>query len=107
MYQGQSGHYDMISGLGFTIPPWVARIAGAVVSGKVVSVPTPVGAITFDLSNPDSLAALAKMVSGTKITQAPTLTPAPVRPSFADSIPGGWATILVAGLGALYLIRRH
>lgn len=105
MYSG--GPYSTVGGLGFSIPPWVARIAGAVVNGKVVSVPTPVGAITFDLSNPDSLAALAKMVSGTKITAAPTLTPAPARPSFVDSIPGGWLTLIGVGLGVVYFARRH
>lgn len=102
-----SGPADTVSGLGFSIPPWVTRIAGAVVSGRVVTVPTPVGSLTFDLSNPDSLAALAKMVSGARVTTTTPAGPTAPRPSFADSIPGGWPTIIGGSLLLFYFLRRR
>lgn len=96
-------------GLGdISIPSWITNIVGAIVKGKQVQVPTPSGTVVVNLDNPTQIAALAKMLSGTKIVNAPP-GGVPILPggSFVDRIPGGWVTVAAGGGLLLYLMLRR
>lgn len=89
----------------FLTPPASVRdllkgIAGAVVRGTTVTIPTPVGPQTFNIGDPAQRAQLEAMVKGTRLNVA---TPQPgagfdLGRSIEQNVPGGWATV---GIGIL------
>jgi hypothetical protein len=114
MYQLQS------SALGFSLPSWlnplpsleaaVKGIAGAVISGTTVSVPTPLGTQVFNLGDPSQRAALEafiKNLAKTKVNVSPVAPGSAPKPAgFADQIPGGWLTIAAVGLGLMFVMGQ-
>lgn len=109
--------YSMSPGLGavprqIRPPAWLRSIAGAVVRGTQVSVPTPAGPQVFDLSKPLDKAALQRladqatamlrqMASGTTVSV--TRRPNDQGDYVSRNIPGGWATVIGGGLALLVL----
>lgn len=94
-HQGLSGD----SGLGFALPSWIKNIAGHLLQGTKVTVPSPVGPLSFDISDPKQLAALQKLVQGARLSN-PNLEP--VQPS------GGAMSIvkpLAIGAGILLALK--
>lgn len=95
------------AGLG-ALPTWLKAIAGAVVRGVQVTVPTPVGPQTFDLNNPAHRAQLETMARGTRVSvKPPQDTPSPTdRINDAVSqVPGGWLGVLGGVFGAFLLYK--
>lgn len=91
------------------IPDWLKKIGASIIRGTIVSVPTPAGAVQVDLGNPDSLARLKAMLTGTKITTTvgtPAPTPAQQIDTAVSRVPGGWATVALGGLAALFVLPR-
>lgn len=89
---------DERSGLGaFSLTNLLKSIAGAVVRGTQVTVPTPTGQQTYDLGNPSHVRALESLISGVKIGKAPAA---------GNS---GSSDMLKWGLGALalYLLLKR
>lgn len=91
----------------FTVPTWLKNIANAVVRGTVVTIQTPVGPQTIDLSKPGGAEALERLKQSLASAQFSfSTTP---RPSTAGQvvqagvaqIPGGWATIALAAAAFL------
>lgn len=81
-------------------------IAGAVVRGATVTIPTPAGPQTFNLGDPAQRAQLEAMVRGSRFNIA---TPQPgtgfdLGRSIEQNVPGGWATVAVAGVLAVFLL---
>ena len=104
-----------LAGLGFSFKPpsWLRNIAGAVMKGTQVSVPTPAGVpIVVDGADPNALKKVLDALKGTKISTQ-VGTPRPSLPQQAEnaieSIPGGWFTVAAVGLGVLLLVKaaRH
>ena len=63
---------DSRSGLGaFSLSNLLKSVAGAVVRGTQVTVPTPTGQQTYDLGNPSHVKALESLIAGVKIGKAP------------------------------------
>lgn len=105
--------------MGWTVPKWLTPpksiralatgIAGAVFKGTTVTIPTPIGPQTFNLSDPNDVARLKAMIAGTKFNIAP---PRPGGPQPFDlgrtvgEMPGGWLTVAVVGLGAVFLLSQ-
>ena len=80
----------------FSLLDTLKNVAGAIIRGTKVSIPTPAGAQTYDLGNPAHVAALENMVKGTSISTTASNRPAPAAIS-----PLGWLAI---GGGVLLLI---
>jgi hypothetical protein len=108
------------SGLGFTLPKWltppktirniVGSIAGAMLKGTTVTVPTPAGTQTFDLGNPSDRAFLEKMAAGLKISRTPEAAPGAVSQAdklVTEHVPGGWLTLAAAGAGLFLFMGRR
>ncbi len=105
--------YYAESGVGaFKLPRWltppkfVRDIAGAVLRGTQVTVPTPVGPQTFDLGNPADMALLKNLVTGTKVsTRVGPRPPSAMErvTQTVEAIPGGWLTLAAVGVG-LFLV---
>ncbi len=84
------------------VPDWLKRIAGTVVRGTTVTVPTPAGPIVVDLGNPDSVAAAKRAITG--VTVNTNVGPKPPTPldqvnAALSSAPGGIAGVALLGLG--------
>lgn len=103
----------MYQDLGFSLKPpaWLRKIAGTVIHGTTATIPTPTGVpITVDLGNPASVDAAKRALAGTKLSTS-VGQPAPTLAQQADAavtgtIPGGWLTLVGAGLALLFLRRR-
>jgi hypothetical protein len=105
-----------LADLGFSLKPpkWLRNLGAKLISQTHVAVPTPAGPKTFDLSNPDHLAELKSLVTGTHVTLGPT--PPTMVDQFesaganvgkvVESIPGGWITIAAVGIGLLLIVPR-
>ena len=104
----------MYQDLGFSIklPAWLRKIGGAVVPWITATIPTPTGVpITVDLGNPASVDAAKRALAGTKLSTS-VGQPAPTFAQQADAavagtIPGGWLTLIGAGLAAVLFLRRR
>ena len=90
-----------------TPPAWlrklVAQKVGAVIRGAQVQIPTSGGTLTYDLTDPNALNQLKAMVTGTRIV-GPTIERQPASP--VASIPGGYGTLALLGLGLAVLAFR-
>ncbi len=110
--------------LGFTLPRWLTpprsirdlassltrSIAGSVLKGTTITIPTPMGTQTFDLSNPADRAVLEQMVTGTRITRTPPREPNPIQTGgqfVSEHVPGGWLTIAAVGVGVFLLVASR
>lgn len=97
--------------LGFSLKPpaWLRSIAGAVVRGTTVTVPTPNGPpMTVDLGNPDSIAAAKAALSKAKVSSAVGTRPDAPGADVPVLGAGGSSSLLMLGavaLGALFLMR--
>lgn len=104
----------MYQDLGFSLKPpaWLRKVAGTVIHGTTATIPTPTGVpITVDLGNPASVDAAKRALAGTKLSTS-VGQPAPTFAQQADAavsgtIPGGWLTLVGAGLAALLFLRRR
>jgi len=95
----------------FLTPPRSVRdllkgIAGAVWRGTTVTIPTPVGPQTFNVGDPAQRAQLEAMIRGTRLNVA---TPEPgagfdLGRSIEKNVPGGWATVGIGVLLAVFLL---
>ena len=111
----QSRYPSDLSGVG-ALPSWLTKIAGAIVRGTTVTVPTPTGQVIVDLGNPASVAAakaaLLNAAKGTKLgtnvgTQ-PTLMPA--APAYGDAPSNLLPMLALAAVGLIVLpklLRRR
>jgi hypothetical protein len=82
-----------LAGLGFSLKPpaWLRNVAGQIVSGSKVSVPS----VTVPLPG------------GGSVTTPGTRTSFPEQAQQAvESIPGGWFTVAAVGLGAILLMQN-
>jgi hypothetical protein len=98
-------------------PAWLRNIAGAVLRGTQVTVPTPAGPQTFDLYDPAGAAKLKAMAEQAKAILAQSTFTLSRRPSAAataagkvnqavtENVPGGWATVIGGGV-ALFFIAK-
>jgi hypothetical protein len=100
-------------GLGLSLPSWlttaISSEVNALVKGKQLSIKTPTGTLSFDLSDPTQWATIAQMLSTVKVTSGPA-APAPasrVPASPIDAIPGGWLTLGLLGIGIVMFMRRR
>ena len=96
-----------LSGLGFSLKPpaWLRSAAGAVLKQTTVTIPTPMGPMTYDLSNPAQAKALQDIATKTKVSvgkQSGGGFMQQVETS-VESIPGGWLTIAAVGAAAVLL----
>lgn len=83
------------------------RVAGAVLKGTQVSVPTPVGTQTFDLGNPADVAILKQMATGIRFGQAAPEPTSPVETAkqmVSEHVPGGFGGLALIGAGLLALV---
>jgi hypothetical protein len=91
------------------LPDWLKQVAGAVVRGTTVTIPTPAGPVVVDLGNPQSVAAAKAAVTGAKISVTagtkPTTLPERINAGVTGNIPGGWATIAAAVAALVFLPR--
>lgn len=92
------------------IPDWLKRVAGAVVRGTTVTVPTPAGPINVDLGNPESIAAAKRAITGATVNT--NVGPKPATPmdqvgAAVSSFPGGIGGLALLSLGLLALARRR
>jgi len=102
--------------LGLSLPRWltpprsirdlVKGIAGAVVRGTTVTIPTPAGPQTFNLGDPAQRAQLEALIRGARLNVA---TPEPggrfdLGRSIEQNVPGGFATLALVGLVGLLLM---
>ena len=95
----------------FLTPPRSVRdlvkgIGGALIRGTTVTIPTPVGPQTFNVGDPSQRAQLEAMIRGARLNVA---TPQPgtgfdLGRSIERNVPGGWATIGLAALAAVFLL---
>lgn len=99
------------SGLGLTLPKaltppsWLRNIVGSAFKGTTVSVPTPSGTLTVDISDPAQLQMLKNMVLGAKIGKA---SPGGGPSGGAAAAAGvGIGTIALVVLGAMFLLGRR
>jgi hypothetical protein len=85
----------------------VKNLVGSVTRGTRVTIQTPLGPQTFDLSKPGAAEALARLKESLKSAQFDyTSGPRPSTPGqFVQAgiaqIPGGWATIALVGAALL------
>jgi hypothetical protein len=65
------------NGLGFSLKPpaWIKNIVGAAFKGTTVTVPTPSGTLSVDISDPSQVNMLKNMILGTKIGKASPSSP--------------------------------
>jgi hypothetical protein len=106
-----------------TPPAWLRSIAGAVLRGTQVTVPTAAGPQTFDLNSPQgaaqlraiaaqAVAAIRNAASGATIsvTRRPAGsagdTMAQVNKAVSENVPGGWLTIAGAAV-SVFLIAKN
>ena len=102
----------MYQELGFSLKPpaWLKKIAGSVVHGTTATIPTPTGVpITVDLGNPASVDAAKRALAGTKLStrvgqSGPTLAQQ-ADAAVTGTVPGGWLTLIGAGLAAMLFLR--
>jgi hypothetical protein len=103
--------YVGLNGLGLSLKPpdWLTKIVGAVIKSTTVTVPTPAGNVIVDLSDPASIAAAQKILTGTKVSTTvgtkPTTPMAQVNAA-VESVPGGWLTVAAVAAGAFLLLTR-
>lgn len=107
--------------LGLSLPRWltpprsvrdlVKGIAGAVVRGTTVTIPTPIGPQTFNLGDPAQRAQLEAMVRGSRLNVATPRAGGGFFQSIEQNVPGGLSTIglllLVAVAGFTLLAPRR
>jgi hypothetical protein len=101
--------YQRQSALGFALPDFgsiLRGIAGAVWRGTSVTIPTPVGPQTFNVSDPAQRAQLEAMVKGLKLNMATPQAPPrfDIARSIEQNVPGGWATVAIALLAGVFLL---
>lgn len=95
--------------LGLTLPSFgdlFRGIAGAVWRGTTVTIPTPIGPQTFNISDPAQRAQLEAMVKGLKLNVATPQAPPTfnIARSIEQNVPGGWATVAIAVLAGVFLL---
>lgn len=103
MYAGDAG-------LGFSLKPpkWLRDLGAQVLSSTRVVVPTPLGPITVDPTNPAELERLRSMLSQTRVTLGPQEpTPLDRAASMFQAVPGGAVTLLGVGAALLFLLSRR
>lgn len=97
------------AGLGFSLKPpkWLRDLGAKVIGQTKVSVPTPAGVpITVDMGDPAQVEALRRALLGARFQVGQTQPTFPEFSTAVQSVPGGWATIAVAGgLLAFFLFR--
>lgn len=94
-------------GISLTPPRWLRDLGNAVLRQVRVVVQTPVGPITVDPSNPDSMRRVQDILRSAQI-QIGQPPPGPIQQvsNAVGAIPGGWLTIGALGLGLVLLLRR-
>ena len=102
MYESRD---NTLGALGLAVPDWLKRLAGAVVRGTRVTIQTPVGPQTIDLSKPGGAEALRALQESLRSAQFEfTSAPRTVAQQFQAGIaqvPGGWVTIGLVGAALL------
>ena len=105
-----------------TPPAWLRNIAGAILRGTQVTVPTPAGPQTFDLNNPQgaaqlrnlanqAIAAVRSAASGATIsvTRKPggsvSDPVSQVNKAVTENVPGGWVTV-AGGVIGLFILAK-
>lgn len=92
------------------LPGWLKNIAGAVIRGTTVSVPTPNGTVNVDLGNKQSVDQARRILAGTRVgatvSAGSQASPLEQANAAASSIPGGWLTLAGLGMG-LYLLAKN
>jgi hypothetical protein len=101
--------YQRQTSLGFSLPDFgsiVRGIAGAVWRGTTVTIPTPVGPQTFNVSDPAQRAQLEAMLKGLKLNVATPQAPPrfDIARSIEQNVPGGWATVAIAVFAGVFLL---
>lgn len=106
MYLSEVGLAD-VGKITWKIPDWAKKAGAYLVSATKVTVPTPSGPITVDLSKPEQVAALREALAGAQLTvggrrgDPGMLT---IGQRIEDAIPGGWVTIGVGAAAFLFYL---
>jgi hypothetical protein len=91
------------------LPSWLTKVAGAIIRGTTVTVPTTSGTIVVDLSNPASVNAAKKALTGAKINTnlgpAPASPPVPADAPVASGAPT-WLPWALAGVAAAFVLPK-
>jgi hypothetical protein len=84
----------------------VSGVAGALIKGTTVTIPTPVGPQTFNVGDPAQRAELEAMIRGTRFNVAQPQPGAPpdLARAIEQNIPGGWGTVGLVGLGLVAVL---
>ena len=98
--------YESLGAL--SVPSWLKSVAGAVIRGTKVTVPTPAGPMVVDLGNKASVDAAKAAITGSRVgvtvgNQAPT--PMERVNAAAEQVPGGWLTIAAVVAGAFLMLK--
>jgi len=104
MYQPRYSNYGTLGAI--AIPEWLKKLGRAVTSGTRITIQTPVGPQTIDLSKPGGAEALARLKESLR---SATVDFSTARPQTAGQfvqagvaqVPGGWGTIALLGAAAL------
>lgn len=106
---------DPSCGMG-ALPGWLSAITNKIVRGTIITIPGPAGPITFDLGDPNGTAkaqaawnAALNAAKGARVTTTVSNRPPSIFEQVNQSVPGGWGTIALVGVGlavAIPLIMR-